>query len=306
MNILITGANGFVGTYFSNYLRDRGHCIRCAIRNESRAIEGFDNVTIENMSSSDAWRPALENIDAVIHLIAKTHSLSRNRIDEEADYTAVNVDITRALCEAIKTSSVQHLIFMSSVKVHGETSGNEPISEGSPLAPKDVYGRTKRLAEQMVESLLKYNKTQYTIVRPPLILGDETKGNLALLEKSIRKGYPLPFARMQNKRSLVTVQTLAAFVAACLHYPHLSQDAFLVADRPAQSTTAIIQTIGHKIGIKPRLFYMPKFILSILFNLIGRRDLVDKLLRNLELDASRSNELLRLFREGAGKIADSR
>jgi nucleoside-diphosphate-sugar epimerase len=292
MTILITGANGFVGRHLSAVLHEAGHKVICAVRDANKAVSNCDNRIVKNMAMSSHWDTALEGVEVVIHLIARTHSTESSRSQELALYRAVNVDITSALGHAIKRASVQHVIFMSSIKVHGETTGSEPFTEASTLQPEDAYGKTKLEAEQVLYDLLKETDKQLTIVRAPLIRGEDLKGNLATLEKAITRGVPLPFRSVRNARSIVTLATLGAFVSACIANRHDASGAFLVADTPPLSTAELISKIGDSIGIEPKLFAAPRILLVLSLTLIGRKDLINKLIKNLEVNATRSHSLL--------------
>lgn len=296
--ILITGANGFVGRHLSTVLNEAGHKVICAVRDANKAVSNCDNRIIKNMAMSSHWDTALEDVEVVIHLIARTHNTEFNRSKELALYRAVNVDITSALCNAIKRSSVQHVIFMSSIKVHGETTVSEPFTEASPLKPEDAYGKTKLEAEQVLYDLLKETEKHLTIVRAPLIWGEDLKGNLATLEKAITRGVPLPFKSVRNARSIVTLSTLTAFVTACIAARNDASGIFLVADTPPLSTAELISKLGDSIGTEPKLFSVPSTLLTALLTLIGRKDLTNKLIRNLEVDATRSHSLLAHYKTG--------
>lgn len=294
MNILITGANGFVGLQAASTLKRNGHTVKCAVRSSNNTVAGYDNYVIPNMSKDSNWDAALEGIDAVIHLVAKTHSADDSRNQLQA-YREVNVEITKAICLAIKRSSVRHLIFLSSIKVHGETTDKHPFTESSPTTPEDAYGQTKLEAEQMIKELLQDSNVICTIVRPPLIWGKEYKGNLAAMQSAILKGYPIPFSGIRNARSIVKIDTITAFLAACLSQSEHAAGTFLLGEARPVSTPELFFMLGKSLGVKPRLFFVPPVALSVLFKVSGRKNLIKKLLRNLEVDASKSQVLLNSF-----------
>lgn len=295
MNILITGANGFVGRHVASTLKNYGHAVRCAVRSSNNTVAGFDNHIIQNMSIDSSWDTALKDIDAVIHLIAKTHSTedSRNQLQV---YREINVEITKALCLAIQRSSVRHFIFLSSIKVHGETTDTNPLTESSPTAPEDAYGQTKLEAELVINELLRGRDMIRTVVRPPLIWGKEYKGNLAAMRNAIIKGYPIPLAGIKNARSIVKIETVSAFLAACISQSENAAGTFLLAEARPLSTPELFLMLGKHVGVRPRLFFAPPLALSVLFKTLGREGLIKKLLRNLEVDASKSQILLDTFK----------
>jgi nucleoside-diphosphate-sugar epimerase len=293
MKVLITGANGFVGKYLANYLRDKGADVRCAVRSEVKKLVNFENVVLSNMNSETNWRKAIEGIDVVIHLIAKNHTNYTNDVSKLSLYRETNVGVTEALCKSLISSKVQRLIFLSSIAVNGETSSaGKPFDEKSKDDPKTNYGKTKLDAEKTIKNILVSSHLDYVIIRPPLIYGQVFKGNLLTLQKAIKRGLPLPFACIKNSRSLVTLENLASLLHCCLHNNMASNKTFLVGDDARLSTPQIIKKVATDSGITAKLFCTPKLLIKILLFVLRKRYLHPKLLYNLEVDNSLAKKLL--------------
>jgi|SaaInlStandDraft_1057018.scaffolds.fasta_scaffold82595_2 UDP-glucose 4-epimerase len=294
MNVLITGSNGFVGKTLSKYLNNKNIDTFSLTRKPSSCSQKND-ILMEDFYSEEEWSKVLLNIDVVIHLIAKTHS----KIDIEKDslnsYRKVNVQITQALCNAIKNSSVKRLIFMSSIKVNGEsTLPGSPFSETSQTKPEDNYGKTKLEAEECIKnSFIKTNK-EYVILRPPLLYGKNLKGNLQFLAKLVEKGVPLPFASINNSRSILTLELLSHIVLKSLDADNLKNKIFLISNEKKYSLASLIEKVSEDILITPRIFYFPEKILRLLLTTIGKKDLSKKLFSNLEIDNSYMNKYMDL------------
>ena len=284
MRVLVTGANGFVGKYVVNKLLQTGVEVKSLMRAEHINSSIDESVYLENFSSVDEWATILDGIDVVIHLIAKTHNVSEKGKDTYHSYKQVNVGITKVLCDAINNSSVQRLVFLSSIKANGEVTFDSPFTENSSENPEDNYGITKLEAEETIKLKFANTEKDYVIVRPPLIYGNELKGNLETLRDIIAKGFPLPFRCIKNSRSLISLDSLSEFLALCVNNPKATNQTFLVSDNKNYSTSEIIQKIAKDNQLKAMQFCVPSFILSIFLRSLGKSEMERKLLSNLEID----------------------
>ena len=281
MRVLVTGASGFVGQALVPWLEQRGFEVVRAVRPDAVT----NGVVIPDFYRAEAWVEALAGVDAVVHLIAQTQG------NDGSLYHRVNVDMTTALCAAIEKSSVQKLVYLSSVKVHGETTApGAPFSEQSPTAPQDAYGATKLAAEQVITDSFSTSGKSYVIIRPPLVYGPKLTGNLDTLRKIIGKAVPLPFGALKNARSLVALPSLVRFIEQCLG-PAIDNETFLVSEDRRYSTADLVRKIARDHGLTARLFPCPPLVLKALFAVTGRKNLQQKLMENLEVDNRRAKDL---------------
>ena len=108
MNVLVTGANGFVGTALQGRLRHEGFDVRAITRNEVGSID-----------SKTEWAPHLENVETIVHLAGRAHVMRETARDPLAEFRKTNRDGTANLAQCAIASGVRRLIFISSVKVNG-------------------------------------------------------------------------------------------------------------------------------------------------------------------------------------------
>jgi nucleoside-diphosphate-sugar epimerase len=251
MRVAVTGATGFIGSAFAAALARAGHAgVTFDLR---KAVPGrFDDV------------------DAVVHLAAIAH----RRGVREADLERVNVELAAQVGRAAAAAG-SRLIFVSSVKVHGEETA-APLREDSPLAPLDAYGRSKVRAE---EALRAVPGLRLTVIRPPLVYGAGVKANFLALMKGVANGLPLPFACVRNRRSLLFVGNLADALIRCLAKPQSEGRTYLLTDGAAVSTPELCRALGDALGRRARLWPMPLSLLQLAPPL-GR------LIRSLEVDDS--------------------
>ncbi len=289
MRVLVTGVSGFIGEHLAKHLLEQGHKVRGASRwldSPFPREEKYEHVTIEDPFSKKAWREITSEANAVVHLIAKTHTQDTGDLSELSEYRHTNVDITKALFEASWKAGVKRFVYMSSIKAVGEeTSPGEAFAEDSPCKPVDPCGITKREAEEMI---LKYRGKMSTVVlRAPLVYGPGVKGNFLRLMEEVEKGTPLPLAGVKNARSLVFTGNLSAAVLKILEAETLAGGVYHVADDEKPSTPELIEMIAAVMGAKPRLFYSPTGLLEKVAGFSGKGEMVKKLTRSLVVSHER-------------------
>jgi len=232
--VLLTGANGFVGSYFKNKYADKYN------------IETF------SFLKDDFEACSLNGVDVVVHLSALVHQMSG--ADEE-EYERVNVIQTLDLAKKAKESGVGQFIFMSSVKVYGEES-EVPYTEDTSCKPEDGYGKSKLKAEQELLQL-EDEGFKVAIVRTPIVYGEGVKANIKNLVNLIRKVPLLPFGGIKNRRSMIYIGNLNFFIDTIIEKKE--SGTFLVSDEKALSTSELIELISDSLGKRVYLIKVPFF-----------------------------------------------
>ncbi|MCP5143940.1 MAG: NAD-dependent epimerase/dehydratase family protein [Gammaproteobacteria bacterium] len=267
MRILVTGAAGFVGRRVCHQLAANGHEVVGMGRGPAPAdIPLTAWLQVDLCDASANLAACCRDSDAVIHLAARTHSKRQAHARDKAAYTAINVEGTRRLASAAVQAGVGRFIYMSSIKVNGE--GDVRAADGhwhrySPAdepAPRDIYGRSKLAAEQLLANMQQAAGLNVICLRPPLVYGHGARGNLARLAKLIDLGLPLPFAAIDNARSLIHVDSLARAVVACMAAEAVGFKVYTVADIDV-STPDLIETMARARGRRARLFPLPDAVL---------------------------------------------
>lgn len=283
---LVTGANGFLGRHIVPALAREGWSVRRAVRSP----EGTDGeVVINSIGPETDWQAALEGVDAVVHLAARVHY--KNEEHAVQLYRDVNVDGTLHLARYAATAGVRQFIFISTVLVHGRSNdGRAPFSESDVPTPRGLYGTSKAEAEAGLRALARDSDMKISVIRPPLIYGAGAKGNFALLTRAVRRGLPLPFAAIRNRRNFLSVQNLSSFILHRLGHsdPASNFEIFLLADRERVSTPEFIACLARASGKSARLFGIPPKLLSAALRVTGRQDMQDGLIGSLELDISKA------------------
>ena len=175
---------------------------------------------------------------------------------------------------------------MSSIKVNGESTRDQPFRESDVPDPQDAYGITKLEAEQVLQELARESTMGIVVLRPPLVYGPGVKGNFLRLARLVAHGVPLPLASVRNRRSLVYVGNLADAVIVTLRAPQAVGRTYLVSDGEALSTPDLLRHMGRALGREARLLPCPLALLRVAGALIGRSDEVARLTGSLEVDST--------------------
>lgn len=295
MNILLTGATGFVGEPVANQLAEHNSFnVTAAVREKSkRLISNVKQIVIGDLLSAPDWEKHLLGIDVVIHTAARAHVMSDAAIDPLLEFRKMNVEVTLNLARQAAQAVVKRFVFISSIKVNGEAT-----AEGFSFTPDDThittdpYGMSKREAEQGLRAIGQATGMEVVIIRPPLVYGPGVKANFRSLVKLMSKGVPLLLGAIHNKRSFVALDNLVDFMIVCANHPKAANEIFLISDGEDVSTTTLLNNIAQAFGKKVFLISLPVTFMKCLANLVGKGDVADKLFGSLQVDISKSRELL--------------
>lgn len=288
MLIAITGANGFVGRHLSRHLRKTPYKLRLFQREK-----GKDVFQIKDFVNYSNWNLALSNVDILIHCAAKVHDLKNSERQNLNLYEEINVNLTETLAKEAVKSKVKRIIFISSIKVNGEsTPEGYPFNNSSIPSPKDHYAYSKLKAENILNSISKKGNIEIVIIRPSLIYGPNVGANFLNLIKLVDLGIPIPFLGIKNKRSLLYVENLVSFIAECIENKAAANKTFLISDAKPISISNLIYLIKEALKKNIIIFRFPIGLIKILFSIINKRDTLNKLIGNLELDSSESYRIL--------------
>lgn len=276
INVLaVTGSSGFIGARLCQTAINRGiTVIPVSTRPESPWYRSLDR-------ASGAATP-----QAIVHLAARVHVMSEMALDPMAEYRRVNVDGTMALARAAVEKGIRRFVFVSSVKVNGEsTMAGKPFQPEQGSAPLDPYGRSKWEAEQALRKLAASTGLEVVIVRPPLVYGPGVRANFQAMVEAVRRGLPLPLARAtHNRRSLIGVDNLVDLLLMCVWHPAAVGETFMASDGEDLSTAALLCRIGQALGRRARLWPVPLPMLQLGARLMGRGGMARRLLDNLQVD----------------------
>lgn len=286
MNVAITGANGYIGCYLSEFLLKKGYMVTTITR-KPFSLGTAINIVASVYDEAHLLNP-LKRADVLIHAAAVAHKRGCR-----SEYYQVNVLKSLELAKIAIKAGVKRFIYLSSIKVNGEQTTHKPFRYDSTPAPEDAYGLSKLEAETKLKELLRDSGTELVIIRPPLVWGGEMKGNLKQLQRLVRYRIPIPLKNIKNRRDIVSLHNLSSLISLVCCHPAAPGNVFLVSDGIARSSAEIAELLGSHIRAKPWLLPLPSGILSLLSRLPLFGSTMKKLIGNLEVDIQHSCEILR-------------
>lgn len=286
--ILVTGANGFVGKAVCQALSLQGHDVMSAVRRRNCESD-FE---IGGLNARTDWAQALTGSNAVIHLAARVHQMHERPADAVAAYRETNVDGTLNLARQAMAAGVSRFVFVSSIKVNGETSGARPFSPDDRPAPEDAYGRSKWEAEQGLQALACGTGMEVVIVRPPLVYGPGVRANFLRLMNLVHAGVPLPFGMVKSPRSLVGIDNLVDFLSLCVTHPNAAGKVWMVSDQHDVNIADLIRLIAAAMNKPARLLSVPPALLAGLAGVLGKKGTATRLLDALQVDSTAATKVL--------------
>lgn len=258
--ILITGANSYIGTSFETYI------------NENYASEY--EIEILDMLDPNWKQFDFSKFDTVFHVAGIAH---QKETKENAEiYYKINRDLAIEVAKIAKKSNVKQFVFMSTMSVYGLDYSNELITLNTPVKPKTNYGKSKLQAEVELEKL---NDTNFvvSILRPPMVYGEDSPGNLTKLFNAVRKFHVFP--TVKNERSSITIDKLCEEIKKIID--ESKAKIYLPQNDQYMCTYEIVKEQMEKEGVK--VLFVPIFN-PLIKIFVGRIKTISKVFGNLRYE----------------------
>ena len=288
MNILVTGANGFVGRALCEHLSRQGLKAYGLLRKTQEGLNVKNQFIVKDFINHSDWGSILKGIDGVVHTAGLAHAKGR----PDKDYYDINTEITKKLALECVKHKVKRFVYISSISVYGISSSREIITHSTPHNPSTPYGHSKLLSEIFLQKLYEKDALDTVIIRPPLIYGENAPGNIDLLLKAIKYNLPLPFSGVQNLRSMIYISNLCDCLIRCVIDQEAPGNTFLVSDFKDVSTVTAIKSLAKGLKKHPKLFPFPLIILDYALKILGKEEMLQKITGSLQLDISHIQQVL--------------
>ena len=263
MKIAVTGTTGFIAAALLPLLRSSGHSVLPVRHNEPI--------------------PPLDGVDAVIHLGGLAHRTGRATPTPE-EFEQANHIFTRDLAQRARDARVGRFVLVSTVNVVAANPG--VLSPDMPISPLSPYGESKARGEQAV---LQQREIGPVVLRPPLVYGANAKANIRGLAKLALTSWPLPFASVNNRRTMVGLTNLVEAITFAATAPGIEGRIFHVTDARPLSLREIVGTIRHSLGRPERMYPLPVWLMRLAMRGLGRSHMADQLFGDLLVDGSALN-----------------
>jgi len=297
MNITVTGATGFIGQALVHHLVEQGHSVSAWSRSKNKSdIEVETNFfDLNDITGNDDLVSVLTGVDVLIHLAAKVHEKEASNFAEIDIFSKLNVDATLALANQAAKAGVKRFVFMSSIGVNGQYSGSKPFEEDDIPRPYNSYTRTKYEAEIGLLDIAKSKDIEIVIIRPPLAYGCQAPGNFSALLSLVKRNIPMPFGRVNNRRSFIALENLVDFTGLCANIhasPNAANQVFLVSDRQDVSTRCFIKKLAFAHRKNILLLPIPVSIMNFFANLVGKGDIAKSIFADLQINSLKAKSFL--------------
>lgn len=293
MNILVTGASGFIGQALVRALCPLHNVFGTTRRSETVFPSQVHKIIWD--CSGDA-PDRLPSIDVVVHLAARVHVMHDDTPDPLAEFRAANVDATQILARRAAAQGAKRFVFLSSIKVNGEaTQAGQAFGADDAPQPMDAYAISKCEAEQLLMEVGRATGMEIVIIRPPLVYGPGAKGNFNSMIRWLQKGIPLPLGAVDNRRSLVALDNLVDFIALCANREKSSKasnETFLISDGEDVSTSELLTKVAQAYQVRTRLIPVSPGLIRLMAGLTGKAAVADRLLGSLVIDSAKARNLL--------------
>jgi nucleoside-diphosphate-sugar epimerase len=247
MRISVVGGSGFIGTRLvKRLLADRDHQLGIVDKAMSGAFP--ERCQIADVRSPEALQQALAETDVIVNLAAE----HRDDVKPRSLYDDVNVGGARNLCQVARDRNIKRIIFTSSVAVYGFA----PVGtdESGAIAPFNDYGRTKYEAEQLFGEWQREDPANRTlvIIRPTVVFGEQNRGNVYNLLKQIASGRFMMIGSGRNRKSIVYVENVCAFIEHALAFdPGIH--VFNFVDQPDFDMNELVLLVRKALGRPEKL-----------------------------------------------------
>jgi len=294
LNILITGASGFVGKATCKaFLKNKNFNLTSVSRKRSSFSKEIKQIIIKEINKETNWEKIIENCDIVIHLASIAHVSKYNNARMKKQYSRINYEGTINLFKAAINNKVKKFIFLSSIKVNGDYNINCKSFKYDDLPnPTNIYSKLKLKTEIELIKLAQNKSIDVIILRPSLIYGKHVKGNLLSLYKWVYKGYPFLISKEDVNKSFLSIDNLLDVLLKCINTNNIKNEVLLVSDPVPITLKVLLEKISEYQNRKPKFISMNKRIIFFIFYSLGLKNIYSSLYLDSTVDIQRTIQLL--------------
>lgn len=284
MKVLVTGGGGFIGRALIPRLVRAGHGVVATSRDPDTVLPGATVRRVGELGADTDWSAALDGVNAVVHLAARVHVMNESATVSTAENRAVNREGAARLATQAAAAGVGRFIFLSTIKVNGEATTDKPFRADGAASPQGPYAVAKMEAERALLEIAEKGAMRLDIIRPPLVYGPGVRGNFLSLLGLCARGWPLPVASINNRRSLIYVGNLADLTGHILDRPKPPGGLYLARDGEDVSTPELCRRVSRALGARAHILPFPPFLLRLAGAAVGKSAAVSRLTQSLVVD----------------------
>lgn len=266
MNLVVTGAAGFMGSHVAEILAASGHRVL--------GIDDLSGGFRENVPTSVEFlkRSVLEPLDdafatfrpeAVYHLAAYAAEGLSHHIPV-FNYMNNTVGTANVLAASMR-AGVRHFVFTSSIAAYGHPKSDAPFDEATHCTPCDPYGAAKVACEHHIRATAEYfGHPDFTIFRPHNVFGtrqnisDPYRNVVGIFMARCLNGAPMPiFGDGTQSRSFSYIRTVARCISEAPFTPKARNETFNVGGDQPMSVRDLASHVAETMGVAPKLEWLP-------------------------------------------------
>jgi nucleoside-diphosphate-sugar epimerase len=256
MKVLITGANGFVGSHIAERMAARPNVeLRLMLRRTSR-LEFLEDLSYERVEGDlrdvASLHDAVSGVDTVVHVAGLVSSLT------ETGYYEVNATGTANLVQAARDAGVKRFVYVSSLAALGPSNdGKTPPSTPHPVSP---YGRSKLAGEYPV--IAAKDAMSVAVVRPPVVYGERDRG-LVPFYRIARLGFIPVFGDGSHILTWIHAHDAADATIATALADGPSGAIYTISDGALYTWRSLVETYAAATNRKIRVIPTPKALYTL-------------------------------------------
>lgn len=270
LRVLVTGANGFVGSTIAAHCQRAGMHVSTTGRT-LRDAEHLPRYVTADLTEENSLTEMMFDIDAVVHAAGLAHQFDKGLGD--APFMAVNVRGTENAARSAVMSGVKHFVLISSVSVYGAHEESS-CDESAACRPHGPYAQSKFEAEQRAVEIFKDTGTCLTILRLATVYGEGDRGNVARLMRAIERGRFLWIGKGTNRKSLIHCDDVARACVVVLASTCAGTNIYNVS-APVRKMHEVVEGLAAALGRPAPRWHIPQSValsLASLLSSVARRD----------------------------------
>ncbi|MCP4714003.1 MAG: NAD-dependent epimerase/dehydratase family protein [Deltaproteobacteria bacterium] len=279
MNVLVTGATGFLGSSLARALADAGHRVRALVRTPAKAVvlEGCNcELVAGDLLDAASLARAVAGQEVVYNCAGMVVEWGRRE-----DFVRVNVDGTRSLLDAALAADVQRFVHASSVTVMGPPRDATPLTEAAVYTDRffEYYTETKIASEKLVREYQRARGLAATIVRPGLIWGPGDTTILPRIEELAAKGLLWNIGGGRNVLCLAYIDHVVQAMMLAAESSQSVGQIYNIYDAEKRTSGDFFAALAGIMGLKPPQLSLP---FSMLYGTAWLLELLYKLARSAQ------------------------